>query len=130
MNPFRQIDWKTLCGAWLLCYVIPFLAIASLIGASFHSDSDHTAGIWTFVFLSYFIIYFFGMPVAAGYFTARFAKNRPRLHVLVVTAVAALIVNHFSENELPTQAVTLIASLCFAFLGALVAGLSSRRHEA
>jgi len=130
MNPFREVDWKTLGVAWLLCYIIPFAAIASLIGVSFRSDSDHTSSIWTFVFLSYFVIYFFGMPIVAGFFTAKFARNRPRLHVLVVASVAALVVNYFSENEPPIQAFTLIVSVGFAFLGALVARQGVRRNEA
>lgn len=116
--------------AWGMCYLLPYFVIGGLIAAALGRSGDASSGGWTVVLMSYFVVYFVGMPVSAGYFTARFAKNRPLLHVLVVAAVAAAAFWLVTNGELPVQAVTFVASVLFAFLGALVAMRGGVRGEA
>jgi hypothetical protein len=124
MNSVRQLDWPVLCFAWLGCYLIPWFVFGSLVEAVWGGDST---GLKLAVG-SYVVLYLFGMPFAAGYFTARFSKNRPQLHVLLVASVAAAGFAFISSGSLGVQVAVFGASLFFASFGAFLA-LRRGRHN-
>jgi hypothetical protein len=126
MNPLRQLDWAVLCFAWLGCYLIPWFVVGLLVQAVWGSEGAAVALLSS----SYAVLYLVGMPLAAGYFTARFSKNRPRLHVLLVATFAAAAFAFISGGSLTVRAVVFVASLLFASFGAFFAFRRGVRHEA
>ena len=116
----RDLDWKLLFFALLGCYLLPWLFLGTLLSAVLPADGSTIAG-WRLVLFNIFLaLYFLAMPLAAGYFTARFSKNRPQLHVLLVVSLGTVAVMLVSQNSLLAQAAMFIASLAVASLGAFV----------
>ncbi|RJP64419.1 MAG: hypothetical protein C4535_17415 [Comamonadaceae bacterium] len=120
MNHLRELDWKLLFFAFLGCYLIPWLVVGTLVSAIIPADGTAISGWKQVVLNSYLAVYFVAMPLAAGYFTARFSKNRPQLHVLLVVLLGTVAVMFVTSNSLSVQAVLFAASLAVASLGAFV----------
>ena len=128
MNHLRGIDWKLLLFAWLACYAVPWLASSVLLSALITQDGVVSG--WRLVaFNSYLVLHFLCMPLAAGYFTARYAKNRPQLHVLLVVVLGFVALCSVSSSPFLAQAIAAVASLAMASLGAFV-HVRSRNSEA
>ncbi len=123
MNPAHRIDWKVLLFALLGCYVLPWMVFGILASATYPPDDGLPIYItgWRKVLLgAEFALHYIGMPLAAGYFTARFSTNRPQLHVLLVALLgfgASLLVHRTAWG---THAIILVVSLAVAALGAFV----------
>lgn len=116
----RDLDWKLLFFAFLGCYVLPWLVFGTLASAVFPAEGSAISG-WRLVLFNFFLAaYFVAIPLAAGYFIARFSKSRPQLHVLLVVVLGAAAVTLVTENSLLVQAAMFVASLAFASLGAFV----------
>ena len=126
MSLLRNLDWRVLFFAFLACYVLPW----PLFGAVFYSDiADEGAisGLREVVLEVYFYLHFLAMPLAAGYFTARYAKNRPQLHVLLVVLLGTCASMLARPDSLAVQAVVGLVSLLMASLGAFVVLRGARR---
>jgi len=123
MNPAHRIDWKLLCFTVLGCYVLPWAVFGVLAYATYPPNDGEPVYItgWRKVLLSAeFVLHYVGMPLAAGYFTARFSANRPQLHVLLVVLLgfgASLLVHSTAWS---THAFILVLSLSVAALGAFI----------
>ncbi|XAH23173.1 hypothetical protein AAFF27_24850 [Xylophilus sp. GW821-FHT01B05] len=123
MNPLARLDWKVVFFAVLGCYVLPWLVLGTLVLAVVPSEGDAGAIIgWTGVYLGMTaLIYVIAMPLAGGYFTARFCKNRPQLHVLLVVVLGVLVRGPTTGAPLIAYAIAFAVSLVVAALGAFVA---------
>jgi len=122
MNRFHTLDWKVLFLALLGCYIIPWLVVGTLVSSMVDVDVIGISGWKRALVNSYPVVCFVAMPFAAGCFTARFSKSRPRLHVLLVVLLAGLAFNTWvSSSSWAAQAFVLALSMAAAFLGAFVA---------
>ena len=121
----HDLDGRVLLFAALGCYALPLLVFGTLISAAL-SQSPDSWGQPTAVIL--LIIFFLPSPLIAGYFTARYARNRPQLHVLLVWAIgfAAFVVT--SAGSLGIQAAVGVASFASISLGAF-AQLRARKRN-
>jgi hypothetical protein len=74
--------------------------------------------------------HFLLLPFLAGYFTAKYASNRPQLHVLLVTVVGYLFLLRltFQGDPIWGHIIKVAALVATASLGAFIV-LRSRRHE-
>src|SRR5262245_46157059 len=91
MTAARGLDWKVVFFAVIACYLVPWLLIGVVSSLILGPISDGVSvpvqgfdrwwlGLTT-------LVSFIGYPFFAGFFTAKFASNRPQLHVLIVTLV-------------------------------------------
>lgn len=82
----RALDLKVLIFALVACFAIPWLVVGtlSMLLTMETGYSGETAS--TLVVLAFFIV----PPVLAGYFTAKYSRQLPQLHVALVTAVGLL----------------------------------------
>jgi len=120
VNQLRELDWKLLFFGFVGCYLIPWFVFGAFASIALPSDGTAIAG-WRLLLLnSYFFVYFVAMPIAAGYFTARFAKNRPQLHVLLVVLLGTVAILLTSHSSLGLQAAMFLLSLVVASLGAFL----------
>ena len=117
-----RIDWRVLLFALFGCYFLPWLAwgvvLSNFVG---WDEQDHGSVIGGWVWLGYFLL----MPVLSGYFTARFARNRPQLHVAVVAVLGplfllALATSSKSGSNWFVVVYMMVMALCCTF-GAFVA---------
>jgi ABC-type tungstate transport system substrate-binding protein len=119
MSPWRHIDWKLLLFAFLACYAVPWVVASLLLSALIPSEGVIVG--WRLVaFNSYLVLYFLCMPFGAGYFTAKFAKNRPQLHVLLVVALGVFGLSFVRSSSLEAQVAAAAVSLAMAALGAFI----------
>ena len=122
----RDLDGRVLLFAALGCYALPILVFGTLISASLAQSPDGWGQPATVILL---LIFFLLSPLAAGYFTARYARNRPQLHVLLVWAIgfAAFIIT--SAGSLGIQAAVGVASFASVSLGAFVRLRAGKRNQ-
>lgn len=123
---FQDLDWKILLFASLGCYAMPLLVFGTLISAALSQSPDGWGQPATVILL---LIFFLLSPLAAGYFTARYARSRPQLHVLLVWAIgfAAFVVT--SSGSLGIQTAVGVVSFAFSSLGAFVRLRASELNE-
>lgn len=113
----RYLDWKVLFLAVVGCYLVPWVVLGTL------SSVAWTANIaWLMTIL--ILAYVFAPPFAGGYFTARYARTLPQLHVLLVSAIGFLIVAIPSKT--PSTWMFLGYSVAFFALAALGAFIRLR----
>ena len=123
MSPLRQLDWRVVFFALVACYGLPWL----LSGAVVYVAEDKGGFEWRESVLdAYVYLYFLAMPLAAGYFTARYSKNRPQLHVLLVVLLGAAASMLVRPDSLGFLAIAGAVALLMASLGAFVALRRSR----
>ena len=119
VREMRQIDWRLLFFGFAACYAIPWLLFGMLVSAAVPVGVA-LSGWQQLLLSSYLVVYFLAMPLAAGYFTAKFAKNRPQLHVLLLVLLGSVAVMLVSSNSLAVQLGMSVLSLAMASLGAFV----------
>ena len=85
----RLLDWKVIFFALLACYVLPGILVGTLLATAFQEAMPQSVGHPIASFLAF--VSFLVPPVAGGYFAARFARTLPRLHVLIVGALGAVL---------------------------------------
>lgn len=131
MSSNASFDWRVVFFASLTCYVIPWFVI-SMISAVLRPPAPEGVAVpveglylwWTGFSVVLFVV---GLPLAAGYFTAVYANNRPQMHVLVVAVVGYALFAFAHPNSLATRAVQAAIWLSLAALGAFFV-LRRRRH--
>lgn len=85
-----HLDIKVLLAAAIGCYGLLALALGTLLAAMFSSDgSASPSAAWAVGVMG--IATFSVPPLVAGYFTARYASNRPQLHVLLVAMLGGVL---------------------------------------
>ncbi len=111
------LDWKVIVFSLLGCYLLPSVLFGTLMaGISVESGPSPFQSITSVLAL----VTFFGPPIAGGYFTARYAANRPRLHVFVV-AVLGIFLALFAIRGSALMAIGYaIGALALAALGAFL----------
>ena len=119
MKHLHDIDWKLLLFVFIACYAIPWLFIGTLVNVIFLESTEATDWRST-VAGAAVAACFLAAPAAAGYFTARFARNRPRLHVVLVVLVGIGAGFLVTRNSLSVHLVIAAVSLGMAALGAFV----------
>lgn len=121
MKALAELDWKVLLFACLGCYVLPWLVVGILVSASRPYDGVDITG-WRLALLGLqaFVVPVIAMPLAAGYFTARFCANRPHLHVLLVVSLGTVALLAVHRGPMVAHAIMFVASLAIAALGAFI----------
>jgi len=128
LKVLRHFDWKVVLFALIGCYLLPALVFGSM-AASASSESVLTG--WAMLpNVMYALAVYIGAPIAGGYFTARFAANRPKLHVLVVATLGVLLAFLSYRGSLLTMLAYAFASTLLAALGAFLRLRDQPRNEA
>src|SRR5262245_51891453 len=100
MSSSTTLDWKVIGLAILGCYVVPLLLLGFVGGVFTQSDSETPVRGWPAIWLALlWATYFLGLPIVAGYVTARYARNRPQLHVFVVALVGVVLIFSISRGS-------------------------------
>jgi hypothetical protein len=117
-NVFRHFDWKVVLFALVGCYLLPAFVLGSLVALT-ASESLQTG--WAMLpQVLYGLAIYLGAPIAGGYFTARFAANRPKLHVLAVATLGVLLACLSFRGSLLSVIGYAIISVLLAALGAFL----------
>lgn len=128
LKVLRHFDWKVVLFALIGSYLLPALVFGSM-AASASSESVLTG--WAMLpNVMYALAVYIGAPIAGGYFTARFAANRPKLHVLVVATLGVLLAFLSYRGSLLTMLAYAFASTLLAALGAFLRLRDQPRNEA
>jgi len=115
---FRGFDWKVVFFALIGCYLLPALFLGSLTATTSLDSLPHEGSV---ILLSvYGLAVYGGSPIAGGYFTARFASNRPKLHVLVVAVLGILLACLSYRGPLLAVLAYFLVALVLATLGAFL----------
>lgn len=133
LKVFQNFDWKVVLFALIGCYLLPALVFGS-IASSVSSGSVSSGSVLTgWAMLPNVICalaVYIGAPIAGGYFTARFAANRPKLHVLVVATLGVLLAFLSYRGSLLTMLAYALASTLLAALGAFLRLRGQPRNQA
>lgn len=85
-----HIDIKVLLAAAVGCYGLIPLVLGTLLAAMFAADSSANSSLtWLIGLMGVATISV--PPLVAGYFTARYASNRPQLHVLLAALLGGAL---------------------------------------
>ncbi len=125
---FRLLDWKVVFFALLACYVLPGILVGTLLATALQEAMPQSTGRAIGSFLAF--VSFLIPPVAGGYFAARFARSLPRLHVLVVGVLGALLSLLAFRASPRAMAAYAVTSLALAALGGYVRLRSASKDEA
>jgi hypothetical protein len=118
MSSSKTLDWKVIGLAILGCYVLPLLLLGLVGGVFTQSDSETPIKGWSAVWLGLlWATYFLALPIVAGYVTARYARDRPQLHVFVVALVGVVLVFSISRGSPVLRLAFSVAFLAMAALG-------------
>jgi hypothetical protein len=82
----RALDLKVLVLALVACFAVPWLVVGTISGLLTKDLGSSAETAYTLVMLAFFLL----PPVLAGYFTARYSRQLPQLHVALVTALGLL----------------------------------------
>ena len=113
----RNLDWKILLFAVFGCYVVPFVVLGTLISTALTATSGEWGQPTTAVLLILLVLI---PPLTVGYFTARYARSRPQLHVFLVWVIGFAVLVVMSSNSLGIQAVVGVTSFVLTSLGAFI----------
>jgi len=99
MSAFRNLDWKIIVIGLLPSYVGPTLLLPILRAVIVNSDglASNRHVLLVHILLSAYCLV---VPLATGYYIAKFAENRPRLHVLLVVIFSFPAVALLPETDL------------------------------
>lgn len=111
----RFLDWKVVFFALLGCYILPGILVGTLLATALQEAMPQSIGHTIGSFLAF--VSFLVPPVAGGYFAARFARALPRLHVLVVGVLGALLSLLAFRASPRAMAAYAVTSLVLAALG-------------
>jgi ABC-type molybdate transport system permease subunit len=83
----KHIDWKLAFFSILACYVAPAFFVNPLLGLAYDlvGKSQDGQSLFSLIITIAMVL----PPVAAGYFSARFARSLPRLQVFVAGIIGA-----------------------------------------
>jgi len=111
----RLLDWKVVFFALLGCYILPGILVGTLLATALQEAMPQAVGhpIASFLAFASFLV----PPFAGGYFAARFARSLPRLHVLVVGVLGALLSLLAFRASPRAMAAYAVTSLALAALG-------------
>ena len=85
-NYLRALDLKVLIFPLVACFAIPWLVVGTL-SMMLTKETGHPGETASnLVVLAFFLL----PPVLAGYFTARYSRQLPLLHVALVTVLGLL----------------------------------------
>lgn len=102
-----KLNIKLLLGVTVGCYMLLGTVLGSILFALIPPEGTDATSIHVAMMLSILAVPF----LLAGYFTARYAHNRPQLHVLLVallgSAVVFLIGNSAAQAAIPLPLVVL-----------------------
>lgn len=119
MKHLSDIDWKLLLFVFIACYVIPWLFLGTMVGLLVTVGTEVMN--WRSIVAGALVgACLLAAPTAAGYLTARFARNRPRLHVVLVVLVAIVGGLLFTRNSPSIHLILAGVSLTMASLGAFI----------
>ena len=106
----KHIDWKLAFFSILACYVAPAFLVNPLLGLAYElvGKSQDGQSLFSLIITTAMVV----PPVAAGYFSARFARSLPRLQVLVVGVIGSGLSLVFFRSSL--LAMTGYVLGCFA----------------
>lgn len=121
-----RIDWKVLVFALFGCYFIPWVATGAFLEAFYGPSRDEIERApFGLVFVGATLL----SPALAGYFTARFASDRPQLHVALIALLGPLLQVLASQASIRAYFGYLALTALCCCLGAFVALRSgARRH--
>jgi len=111
----RRIDWPLVFLAALGCYLLPSLLIGTISMSLFKESGEAAPGASTLLLLLFVL-----PPIFSGWFTARLAKELPKLQVGVVGLLGtgySLIVRSNTFGTALALAALMFALVC---LGAFV----------
>jgi len=116
-----HLDIKVLLAAAVGCYGLVGLVLGTLLAAMFSTDgSASLSSTWA---VGLMVIATISVPpLVAGYFTARYASNRPQLHVLLVALLGGVLALLMGASIWVA-----LVSLPLAALGAFIQ-LRGQRH--
>lgn len=123
----RLLDWKVIFFALLACYVLPGILVGMVLATAFQEVMPQAAShpITSFLAFASFLV----PPFAGGYFAARFARTLPRLHVLVVGVLGALVSLLAFRASPRAMAAYAVTSVVLAALGGYVRLRSASKDE-
>ena len=124
----RNLDWKVVLFALVGCYLLPALLLGSLT-ASVSPEPVMSTRSAT-LFSVYVLVTYFGAPIVGGYFTAKFATNRPKLHVLIVAALGILLASLSYRGPFLAAFLYAIAVVVLAAMGAFLRLRGHRENDA
>jgi MFS family permease len=87
-GPPNSLDWKLVLFALAVCYVVPGIVLAGVLAIIKDTLSPDT---WKLVTGVLAMVGFLVPPVSGGYLAARYARDRPWRHVVVVGVLGALL---------------------------------------
>jgi hypothetical protein len=126
-NYFRTVDGKLLCLGILGCFILPWLVVGTAFGAI--QGLPNEIRTWASPFAMLFDLA--GPPLFAGYIAARFARNRPQLHALLLTMLGITAYFLFGSGTTLEGVATIgVVYLACAALGTIVALRRARRRRA
>jgi hypothetical protein len=110
----RHLEWKLIFLALLGCFLVPAFLISTVLATVLQDAVPHGVrdGVSALLAFAGFLL----PPVLGGWFTAKYARSLPRMHVLVVGglgAVLSLLAFHSSPRAMAAYA---IATLALTFL--------------
>jgi MFS family permease len=123
----KHIDWKVVVLTLLTCYVVPTVLVSTLLAFSLQDSMAAHAGQAMASFSAFLALLV--PPVAGGYVAARFARRLPRLQVMavgVLGAVLSLVAFRLSPRAMVVYAV---ASIALAALGGFIRLRSVKQDE-
>jgi uncharacterized membrane protein len=125
---FRRFDWKVVIFALVSCYLLPALLFGSLTATTSLDSLPHEGS--AMLLSMYGLAVYVGAPIAGGYFTARFAANRPKLHVLIVAVLGVLLACLSYRGPLLAVFAYSLVALVLATLGAFLRLRGLHKDEA
>jgi hypothetical protein len=114
----RHLDWKLVLFAFLACYVVPYVLFGVLLQVAFGSPEQDSFGRKVAPLL--LLIYALLPALLGGYFTARYARALPQLHVLLVWMIGFGASRLLSANPFVVHLVYCVVTLLLAALGAFI----------
>jgi hypothetical protein len=122
----RHIDLKLLVLGFFGCYFLPMLVMGSLVVAIGKGAPN---GQLPFVVGSLLVLALLIVPpLAGGYFTARYSKTLPQLHILLL-CVVGLVGYSFTVQPLTAFATVAAFSIACTALGAFIWFRQERRRR-
>ena len=112
-----SLDWKVLVFAPLACYAVLGLILGTLFLAVVGDGTSEARHSFATVLLPALLLL---PPLAAGYFTARYAARLPQLHVALVALVGAVVCAARVSGPWSVRAAFVAATLGLCGLGAFI----------
>lgn len=113
----KSLDWKVVFFALVACYVVPGIVIGGVLAVINDRLSPDT---WKLVTGVLALVGFLVPPVSGGYLAARYARERPWRHVVVVGVLGALLSLLAFRTSPRAMVLYALASVALAAFGGYV----------